>query len=515
MRNTGYYLGIDNGSSSVKAALYNDAGELCSLAKREIQTDNPAPGYFERDMDTLWKANCDAVSEVLEKSGIRPEQIAAVTGCGHGKGLYLWGKNGSLYPGILSSDTRALPYVQKWKKDGTETIVFQRTGQHILPCHPAALLCWFRDHRPEILSQLRHVFTCKDYIRYRLTGQACCEITECCGMGYMNMNTLQYDEELLRVFGLEKYRACLPPIFRPADLCGTVSREAAGATGLLEGTPVAAGLFDIGASSIATDAIESENICMIAGTWSINEYIRRTPIMDGSVLMNSVFCEPGSYLIEESSPTSATNNQWYVSRLVESAAAARRRPDGKEEGQSAPLFRETDRWVEEVSEDVSGPLFLPFVAGSNVHPKAQGAFVGLQPFHDIRHLSRSVYEGITFGHRQHLERLLAHHPSEVREIHLAGGAANSAVWRQMFADVCGFPVRTSSVSETGTLGCAIIGTVAAGRYPDIRTAISHMVHLSDVLYPDEKKQQLYNRRYQLYQKTVQALDGLWDELSEK
>ena len=251
-----YYLGIDNGSSSVKAALYDESGRECGMAKRDVPARMPHPGYYERDMEMIWKANCEVIREVLESSGISSEEVAAASCCGHGKGLYLWGEQGAVYPGLLSSDTRALQYVEEWKKNGIEDTFFLKTQQHMMACHPAALLCWFRDHKPEVLSGLRYVFTCKDYIRFRLTGSPGCEITEGCGMGFMNAETLQYDDEILKMLGLEKYRHCLPPVYKPTDICGYISEQAASETSLREGTPVAAGLFDIGASAIAVDAVD-------------------------------------------------------------------------------------------------------------------------------------------------------------------------------------------------------------------------------------------------------------------
>ena len=132
----------------------------------------------------------------------------------------------------------------------------------------------------------------------------------------MNLHTRDYDGELLKLFGLEEIAEALPPLCRATEICGHVTEEAAERCGLLPGTPVVGGMFDINACALAAGVTDPNRLCMIAGTWSINEYVRREPVTDGSVLMNSLFCLPEYYLIEESSPTSAGNNEWFVRELL-------------------------------------------------------------------------------------------------------------------------------------------------------------------------------------------------------
>lgn len=500
-----YYLGIDNGSSSVKVALYDEHGLEVCVCRQEIETEIPMPGRCERDMEKLWQINCTVIHELLSKSGIDACQIRALACCGHGKGLYLWGDGKPVYPGILSSDNRAEKYVEKWKQTGVDQVLFERTWQQMMACHPAALMCWFRDNMPQIVSKIRYVFTCKDYIRYRLTGEAYGDLTESSGLGVVNAKELQYDEEIFSLLHLEAFRKCMPPIASPTQICGTVTSEAARLTGLAEGTPVAAGLFDIGAAAIATDAVESKNICMIAGTWNINEYIRRKPVMDGSVRCNTTFCKRGQYLIEESSPTSAANLNWYVSNVLQKCGQEVKRKD---------IYEMVNKWVESVPAYVRCPVFLPFIYGSNMDGLAESAFVGLHAAHDIRHMTRAVFEGVVFEHRRHLERLKYSHLGEIEEIHLTGGAINSVIWTQMFADVCGYPVRTAQVEEPGALGCAIIAAVAVGDYCNIEEGIAHMVNLSTLFQPRNWEKRVYEKKYHLYQKTVQILSKLQEELDD-
>lgn len=244
---------------------------------------------------------------------------------------------------------------------------------------------------------------------------------------------------------------------------------------------------------------------MIAGTWSINEYLRREPVTDGRVLMNSLFALPEYYLIEESSATSAGNNEWFVRQLLPEVKEA-----AKEAGRS--VYDVMNEWVESIPPETFVPVFLPFLMASNVHPNAKGSFVGISVGHTRRHLLRSVYEGIAFCHRYHTEKLLATRTEPPKCIRLAGGAANSPVWTQMFADILQLPVQTVAANETGALGCAIASAVAVGDYPDLSAAAAAMCRISEAVNPRPEYREVYDRKYALYRKTIECLDPLWSEM---
>lgn len=498
-----YYLGLDNGGTTTKAALFDPAGNEICTASRSTAVITPQPGFAERDMDEMWDANCAVIHAVLEKSGAKPEEIAGVGVCGHGKGLYLWGRdNRPARRGIGSTDTRAYAEVRRWVSDGTEHAAFARSCQHLMACQPPALLAWLRAHEPETLPRVRWVFACKDYIRFRLTGEAGAELTDASGDGLLNLHTRDYDGALLELFGLSDLRDALPPLCRAAEICGTVTPEAAAQCGLAAGTPVIGGMFDIDACALSTGVTDERRLCMIAGTWSINEYLRREPVTDGSVRMNSLFCLPEYYLIEESSPTSAGNNEWFLRQLLPELCDAA----------GGAVFDELNGWVESVPPEEFVPVFLPFILASNVHPNARGSFVGISANHTRRHLLRSVYEGIAFCHRAHVEKLLRSRELPPESVRLAGGAARSAVWTRMFADVLSLPVETVEVNETGALGCAIAVAAALGDYGSVEEAARNMCRVAPAVAPRSELREIYDRKYALYQKTIACLDGLWDDM---
>lgn len=298
----------------------------------------------------------------------------------------------------------------------------------------------------------------------------------------------------------------LPPLCSSTEVCGTVSLEASELCGLLPGTPVIGGMFDIDACALAANVTDERHICMIAGTWSINEYPRSKPVIDGRVLMNSLFCLPGYYLIEESSATSAANNEWFVRQLLPEAAT-----EAQKRGES--IYGVVNAWVDSIPAEEFVPVFLPFLMASNVHPNAKAAWVGMSVSHGRKHLARAVYEGVAMCHRYHLDKLMDTRAAPPLSIRLAGGAARSAVWTQMFADVMRLPVETIAVSETGALGCAIATAVAVGDYASFDEAAAHMCSIAPAVTPNATAAKSYERKYDLYKKTISVLDPLWTEMA--
>lgn len=502
------YLGLDNGGTTTKAAIFDMKGtEVCVYS---VSTDmlTPTPDQNERDMEEMWKANCLVIRSVLEKSGLSADDIAGVGICGHGKGLYLWGRdNRPVRNGILSSDTRAYEYTNRWQADGTEDAAFDLTYQHLMPCQPVPLLAWIRDNEPANYANIQWVFECKDYVRFRLTGVAQAEYSDYSGTSLLNLSTRSYDMNILRMFGLEDIADALPPLCSATDICGYITSEAAAECGLNEGTPVIGGMFDIDSCALAVGVTDPGSICMIAGTWSINEFLRREPVTDRSVRMNSLFALPEYYLIEESSPTSAGNNEWFVRHILPELAEAAR-------AHNRSIYDEMNTWVESIPPEEFVPVFLPFILASNVHPNARGSFIGISSNHTRKHLARSLYEGIAFGHRYHINKLLAARTEPPVSIRMAGGAVKSRCWVQIFADILQMPVETVSVNETGALGCAIAVAAAVGDYPSLEDAVQNMCTILPPVLPDPAKKEIYDQKYALYLKTIECLDPLWDQMQD-
>lgn len=501
-----YLLGIDNGGTFSKAALFDENGRQIAKGSVPSALITPKPGYVERDMNALWDGTAEAIQTAIRNSGIDPKEICGVSLCGHGKGLYLVGYDGKpSYNGILSTDARAWEYAERWIAEGIKEKIFPISYQTVLACQPVSLLAWLRDHDPQVLEKTQYIFHVKDYLRYMLTGEAYAEYTDSSGSNLVDLNSEAYSKELLDCFGLGMYFDKLPPLKRSSEICGYITEAASQKCGLAIGTPVAAGMFDVDACGLASGLVDEKDICMIAGTWSINQYIASRPVENGTVALNSMYCIPGRFLVEESSPTSAGNMEWFIHTFMDREQAEAKAAGGV-------VYDLTNRWVEDIEPQDTGLIFLPFINGSNEDPLAKGTFVGLTAYHKKAHMLRAVYEGVAFAHLTHVQKLLRNRPAPSC-LYLSGGAANSDVWVQIFADVFQLPIKVIEDKEIGAHGAAIAAGVAVGVYKDYREAVEKTVKVTKTIDPRPAYQAIYEAKYQTYRTIIEALEqgGVWKQ----
>ena len=183
-----YVIGLDNGGTSTKAAIFDLEGRQLAVAGKQTRLITPQSGYTERDMDELYRANCECIKTALVRSKIAPTDVLGVAVCGHGKGLYLWGKdNKPAYNGIISTDSRAWKYPEKWHKNGVFDEVHPQLCQEFMACQQVSLLAWMKEQRKDVYDNIKYVFSVKDYIRFRLTNEAYCEATDISGSGLMDV----------------------------------------------------------------------------------------------------------------------------------------------------------------------------------------------------------------------------------------------------------------------------------------------------------------------------------------
>lgn len=500
-----YVVGIDNGGTFAKAVVFDVLGKQIAVASEKVDMITPKPGYTERDMNDLWHINARIIKEAVAKANVNPKDIIGVSCTGHGKGLYLWGKdNKPAYNGIVSTDSRAWQIEEEYNTNKTAQKVYDKIYQSILACQPVCLLQWFKKNSTEVLENTQWVFSIKDYIRFILTEEAYLEVTDFSGTALMNIAEARHDRELLKEYGLEDVFEKLPPLKYSYEQCGTISEKAASETGLLKGTPVSGGMFDIDACAIAMDVTDDEKLCVIAGTWSINEYISKKPVTNKTIMMNSLFCIPDYFLIEECSPTSASNSEWFINMFMgEEKIIA-------DENQIS-IFDITDEMVSSVDPEDFNIVFIPFLFGSNKSSIAKASFVGLNSYHSKAHILCSVFEGIVFSHKTHIDKLLLNN-NNAKVIRLAGGAAKSKVWVQMFSDIIQMPIEVIDIDELGALGCAMSATIAAGEYNDYKEAAKNMVKVKYRVEPNHEKKSIYEKKYRNYHKVIDALDHVWKDL---
>ncbi len=499
-----YLLGLDNGNTVCKAALLTVDGHEVQTASGRIDTLHPQPGWVERDMAQVWAVTAQVIREAVR--GVDPAQIVAVGCTGHGNGLYLLDKAGQpLRNGIQSLDQRAAALVDAWLAQGLHTQVHPRILQSFYPAQAAPLLAWLRQHDRGAYDRIGSVLMSKDYINYCLTAETATDYTDIGTTALLDTRHKRYAPDLLEHYGIPEVYDALPRLAHSTELIGSVTADAAALTGLHAGTPVIAGMIDIDACAVGAGVTQPGQACIVVGTWSINEVVTSELVIAPDLFLTAPFADPDLWLAVEASATSAANLEWFVNQFcAEERLAAQQR--------GISVYEVCSEVVAAVPVTDAVPVFHPFLYGSNVQGSAHAGFYGMAGWHTRAHLLRALYEGVVYGHLDHINRL-----KEAGVVfdsaRLTGGGSRSAVWAQMFADVLGVCIEVPARAETGAHGAALAAGVGAGVYASLQEAATQGVHIQQVYNPDAQNRAQYEARYAVYVALIEALRHPWQHMT--
>lgn len=497
-------LGIDNGLTVTKAVIFEEDGRPVAVARRRAAQSFPEPRHVERDMDGLWAATAEAIREAIERSGRPAGDIKAVAATAHGDGLYLLDRDKRpLGAGILSLDSRAGAIIEAWEKDGVARKALDLTGQTSHASAPSALLAHIKTHEPDRYRAIGHVFACKDWLRFCLTGIVGTDLTEA-STSFTDVHTQAYDPAALEVFGLGDLWPALAPVSRPDEIVGTVTRAAAEATGLIEGTPVASGLHDVTASALGIGGHVPGTLAVVAGTYSINELVTEKPIVDPRW-----FCRNGIrrgwWNAMAISPASTANYDWFLDNFCRDLAE-------KAEREAIDIHTLIKPELERALEKPSDILFHPFLFGSPFGSGASAGFFGVHGWHERGDLLKAVLEGIVFNHKLHIDDLLS--PVPVERMRITGGGARSPILAQMFADATGLAVDVSSADEAAAWGAALAAGAAIGLYPSPEAGAAATTRILRSYQPDPARGRHLAERYTLYRQLADGMAPYWQAIED-
>ena len=496
-----YLLGLDAGNTVIKAVIFDLDGNEIARAGEEGRSRKPKPGYVERDMDELWTNASNVIRTCVSRAKIEPKDIVGIGCAGHGNGLYALDNNDKPVIGIQSIDTRANDLVEQWRREDRGVKAREICGQEPWVSQTPTLLSWLKKHDSSTFQRIDTAFFIKDYLSFRLTGVKRSELSDMSGAGLINLSNRNYDRNLLDLYELSDHMRIFPPAVDSSDIVGSVTKQAALETGLCEGTPVAAGLFDVVASALGSGVSETGQASIIAGTWSVNQVIIETLKLSSPIFMFSTF-DKTRYLAMENSATSAVNLEWLVNNIF----------PGKEGDDTSP-FDVCGALAEAIEPSLSDPIYHPFLYGNAVDGSAKASFLGLAGWHTAGHVVRAVLEGVAFGHRQHLENLRSAGIS-INNAILSGGGSRSNYWPQIFADVLQIPISVSHSHETGALGAAIAAGTGVGIFKDFNHGTSAMVRVNRHYQPNVGLSKFYNERYRLYHDSELALRPIWKRFAD-
>ncbi|MET0862871.1 MAG: FGGY-family carbohydrate kinase [Nakamurella sp.] len=507
----GYIVGIDAGTSVVKAAIFDLHGNEMSRGARNVPITNPEPHLAIENMDEVWVAATGAISEALVGSSIKADQILAISATGQGDGSWLIDKDGKpAGPAILWTDGRAGDIIDKWYTDGTVTKQFDITGAGPYAGTTSAVLKWRQEHQPEILAEGNTNLWCKDWVEYKLTGDASTDPSDASLAG-IDVRKRAWSDDVLDIFGFnDATRAVLPKLRNPTEQCGSITAYAAGVTGLLEGTPVFKGQMDITASSLGVGVSRPGDCMAVVGTAGIvtvatDDLSGGFPPADvGWVIPHG----PDTWIRALGMNNCTPNLDWYLREFGEpfrSEAAAQPNNPG--------LFDYLDARIKETPVGSLGVIFHGYLAPGGerapfVKPSARGSFNGITGGHNRWHLLRAVYEGVAYGIRDCLDSI----PGQVDTVRMAGGGANSAVWAQIFADVLGRRIIIPAGTEFGAKGAAIVAGVGVGAYESYGAGADATVNIVREYEPNLKNTDIYNDFFEVYRDLRISTLSSWDKL---
>lgn len=458
----------------------------------------PHPRWVERDPDAVWKAVVDTTRAVLSAAGAAAHDVIGIGVTGHGDGLYLVDQH--LRPvrnAILSLDSRAEEVMAELATPKNEQRLLDLSGQFPFVSTPGLLLMWMQRNEPGILSEARHALSAKDYVRARMTGVAATDFSEA-SVSFTDVRTQCYSADVVEILGLSGLRHLLPPVVASCSVAGELTAEAAEALGLAVGTPVAAGAHDVDCAALGTGAHKPGMLSLVAGTYSINQVVTDAPLTSPAWACRN-FVTPGQWLAMAVSPASATNLEWFVSRLLD--------------GWTSPGTRDPfDALVEEVRATTapSEIYYMPYLFGSPTGPLPSATLLGLRGWHSRGDVVRAILEGVAFNHRLHVDALAAAFP--IQATRLTGGAAQNPLWAQMFADVLGRVVELPEQGEASALGAALCAGVAVGAYNDLDHAVRSTVRIGRTFVPQPQDSALLVEKYGKFKEMHRQLSPIWQTI---
>ena len=496
-----HYLGIDVGTTAVKALVVDELGEVVGEAESHLEVSVPRPGWAEQDPSDWWRGTVKAVRIACDQADVRDVRSIGLSGQMHSSVL-LDDSDRVLRPAILWNDVRTTAQCRfisdRVGLEGLRRLV----GNPALEGFTAPKLLWMRDEEPDLFDRVRTLLMPKDYVRLLMTGEKATEPSDAAGTLLFDVQQGRWSEEMIAA--LELNPSILPPVRGSAIVTGGLTASAAEALGLVQGIPVVGGGADNAAAAVGSGVVEQGALQTSIGTSGAVVAPIEQPHVDTEMRIHSF-----NHAIEDT---------WYLMGVVLSAGAAfewfRRALSGPN---GTPLtYDELTTEADSAPPGADGLTFLPYLTGErtpHADSNARGAFVGMHTGHHRGFLVRAVMEGVVFALRDSLE-LMRDLGVDATEAVAVGGGARSTFWRQMQADVLGVPVIAVGPSGGAPYGAAVLAAVGSGAFSSVTNACRAWIRPLDPIEPNPETANAYTAAYERYRSLYPRLKPHFAELAD-
>lgn len=499
-------LGIDAGTSSLRAGLFDLQGQPLGFYDQGYRTFYPQPGYAEQNPEDWWSALVQAVHGCLAASGVPAQDVIGMAIDAPCDILLVDQRGTPLTRSLMWMDLRAMTQAQLLTE--SHDAVLRYCGQDVPAEWPVPKALWLKQHDPVLWSGAVRLVEQISWLTWKLTGEWVVPLNSASAKWHYRATASReipagWPVNLLRSVGLEDLVTKLPNTVLPmGGKAGELTPEAARMLGLRTGIAVSMSGIDAHAGMVGMNVLAPGTLALITGTSTCQLVQSAGPVHDPGLwgpFEDAVVA--GEWTIEAGQASTGGTVRWLLETLGGAVPAGEQR------------YSSADAAAAAVNPGADGLTVLDFWQGSRTpikDPRARGTIWGLTPAHTPGHLLRAVYEGTAYGNRHILEKL-SQLGVLTGQIVACGGGTRSNLWLRILADVAGVPISLTSVSDAVSLGSAMCAAVGAGAYPNLRVAGVSMVYLGATVEPDTSTRAVYEEGYTRYKETYTALAPLFQK----
>jgi FGGY-family pentulose kinase len=498
-----YVLGIDAGTESIRAAIFDEKGVCLSFGTSDNKTMHKHPGWAEQSITQWETAMIAAIKQAIAKSGIRPDAIEGISVDGTTCTVVFLDKIGTpLRDALIWMDVRAHQEAEEiaaTKDPALKYVGFGNVSAEWFPCK----VLWIKQHEPRVFEKANSIFELTDWLIYKLTGEITVNINTTSVRWFYDVSTGGLPTSLYETIGLGDVFDKLPTrVLRLGEVAGGLGREIAEKTGLKAGIPVAGGGGDAFIGIIGLNAIHPGQLSLMTGSSHVHMGLLSREIHAPGIFgtyPDAVL--PGYHLVEGGQVSTGSIVKWFKDNFVNSAIQQAAKQKGVD------VYAMLDAMAQGVPIGSEGLVVLDHWQGNRTpwtDPTSRGVIRGLTLRHTPAHVFRAMMEGVAYGTRVILDRM-EQEGVAIDELVVCGGAAKSDLWMQIHADVTSKTITIPEEQQATVLGCAILATVGAGIYDSIEEAANQMVRIKKVVEPDIPKHAEYRFYVDQYIKTYENL----------